>query len=440
MMNRRDFIKTAGTGAAVLGVAACAPKAAKSAIEEPKNAPELSGEMAQNFPGVSLLGYGCMRWPMVEAEDGKKVIDQQKVNEMVDFAIEHGVNYFDASPTYLGGECETATSIALNRHPREKWLLATKMSNFSNWTLENSKKMYQESLRIYQTDHIDYYLLHSIGNRKTFDTRFGDTGIMPFLLEEREKGHIRNLGFSFHGSPEGLKELLELHETYHWDFVQIQMNYIDWFEGPAKELYDMLDALEIPVVIMEPLLGGKLGSVPAPLAQRMKEREPGRSVASWAFRFCGTYPRVLTVLSGMTYMEHLQDNLSTYLGFKPLSEEELAMLDEIAETFKKYPLVDCTACNYCMPCPYGIDIPGIFAFYNKTVNEATYVSSKEQKDYVRARRKYLLSYNKAIPTIRQADHCIACGQCMKECPQRIRIPAELKKIDDYVEKLKQELL
>ncbi len=440
MMNRRDFLKTAGTGAAVLGVAACAPKAAKSAMEETGSAPELNGEMAQNFPGVSLLGYGCMRWPMVELEDGKKVIDQQKVNEMVDFAIEHGVNYFDASPTYLGGECETATSIALNRYPREKWLLATKMSNFSNWTLENSKKMYQESLRIYQTDHIDYYLLHSIGNRKTFDTRFGDTGIMPFLLEERSKGHIRNLGFSFHGNVDGLKDLLDLHETYHWDFVQIQMNYIDWFEGEADELYRMLDEKEIPVVIMEPLLGGKLGNMPAPLAQKLKEREPNRSIASWAFRFCGTYPRVLTVLSGMTYMEHLQDNLSTYLGFKPLTEEELTMLDGIAETFKKYPLVDCTGCQYCMPCPYGIDIPGIFSFYNKTVNEATYVTSKEQKDYIRARRKYLLSYNKAIPTVRQADHCIACGQCMKECPQRIRIPMELKKIDDYIENLKQELL
>lgn len=440
MMNRRDFIKTAGTGAAVLGVAACAPKAAKSVIEEPQNAPELNGEMAQNYPGVSLLGYGCMRWPQIEGEDGKKVIDQEKVNAMVDFAIEHGVNYFDASPTYLGGECETATSIALNRHPREKWLLATKMSNFSNWTLENSKKMYQESLRIYQTDHIDYYLLHSIGDRKGFDTRFGDTGIMPFLLEERKKGNIRNLGFSFHGPIDGLKELLDLHETYHWDFVQIQMNYIDWFEGDADELYRMLDEKEIPIVIMEPLLGGKLGNIPAPLAQQLKEREPGRSVASWAFRFCGTYPRVLTVLSGMTYMEHLQDNLSTYLGFKPLNDDELGMLDGIAETFKKYPLVDCTGCNYCMPCPYGIDIPGIFSFYNKTVNEATYVTSKEQKDYVRARRKYLLTYNKAIPTVRQADHCIACGQCMKECPQRIRIPMELKKIDDYIEKLKQELL
>lgn len=440
MMNRRDFIKTAGTGAAVLGVAACAPKAAKSVIEEPQNAPELNGEMAQNYPGVSLLGYGCMRWPQIEGEDGKKVIDQEKVNAMVDFAIEHGVNYFDASPTYLGGECETATSIALNRHPREKWLLATKMSNFSNWTLENSKKMYQESLRIYQTDHIDYYLLHSIGDRKGFDTRFGDTGIMPFLLEERKKGNIRNLGFSFHGPIDGLKELLDLHETYHWDFVQIQMNYIDWFEGDADELYRMLDEKEIPIVIMEPLLGGKLGNIPAPLAQQLKEREPGRSVASWAFRFCGTYPRVLTVLSGMTYMEHLQDNLSTYLGFKPLNDDELGMLDGIAETFKKYPLVDCTGCNYCMPCPYGIDIPGIFSFYNKTVNEATYVTSKEQEDYVRARRKYLLTYNKAIPTVRQADHCIACGQCMKECPQRIRIPMELKKIDDYIEKLKQELL
>ena len=439
MMNRRDFLKTAGAGAAVLGAAACAPKAAQSVIED-KNAPELKGEMAQNVPGVSLLGYGCMRWPMKDDENGNKVIDQEKVNELVDLAIEHGVNYFDASPTYLGGECEAATSEALNRYPREKWLLATKMSNFSNWTLENSKTMYRESLRIYKTDHIDYYLLHSIGNLKTFNTRFGDTGIMDFLLEERKKGAIRNLGFSFHGSPDGLKELLALHGKYHWDFVQIQMNYVDWYQGPAKELYNMLDELKIPVVIMEPLLGGRLSSVPAPLAQRMKELEPSRSVASWAFRFCGSFPRVLTVLSGMTYMEHLQDNLSTYLDFQPLKESDFNELERIAETFKKYPMVDCNDCKYCMPCPYGIDIPGIFSFYNKTVNEATYVTSSEQKGYARARRKYLLEYNKAIPTIRQADHCIACGECVKECPQRIRIPAELRRIDNYIENLKQELL
>lgn len=439
-MNRRDFIKTAGTGAAVLGVAACAPKAAKSAIEEPKNAPELSGEMAQNFPGVSLLGYGCMRWPMVEAEDGKKVIDQQKVNEMVDFAIEHGVNYFDASPTYLGGECETATSIALNRHPREKWLLATKMSNFSNWTLENSKKMYQESLRIYQTDHIDYYLLHSIGNRKTFDTRFGDTGIMPFLLEEREKGHIRNLGFSFHGSPEGLKELLELHETYHWDFVQIQMNYIDWFEGPAKELYDMLDALEIPVVIMEPLLGGKLGSVPAPLAQRMKEREPGRSVASWAFRFCGTYPRVLTVLSGMTYMEHLQDNVITYSPLHVLTDEDNRFLFETAQLIQKYPLIPCNDCKYCMPCPYGIDIPAVLTYYNKRVTESSLPMDREDPAYRKLRKSFLDEYDRAVPALRQANHCIGCRTCVEECPQKIDIPRQLQRIDEYVEHLKQNTL
>ena len=438
-MNRRDFLKKAGMGAAAVSVAACAPKAAKELAAAPAEH-KLEGTMAQNTPGVSLLGYGAMRWPMTKDADGKDIIDQEKVNELVDTAIAHGINYFDASPTYLGGDCERATSEALNRYPREKWLLATKMSNFSNWTLENSKLMYQESLRVYKTDHIDYYLLHAIGDMDGFNTRFGSTGIMDFLMEERKAGRIRNLGFSFHGSRQGLDDLLSLHDKYHWDFVQIQMNYVDWFNGDAEYLYNALDALEIHIVIMEPLLGGRLGDVPAPLAEKLKAMDPGSSIASWAFRFCGSYPRVLTVLSGMTYMEHLQDNLDTYLDFKPLTESEMAALKEIAELLGKYPLIGCTGCQYCMPCPYGIDIPGIFRFYNKTVNEGTYVVSQEQKDYARARRRYLASYDKAVETVRQADHCISCGKCMKQCPQRIRIPRELRRINEYVEQLKQGIL
>lgn len=443
-MDRRDFLKVAGTGAAALGVAACAPKAAESVIGRSEQKGSLEGEMLQNYPGVGVLGYGAMRWPMTTDENGKEIIDQQKVNELVDFALAHGVNYYDTSPVYLGGDSERATAEALNRHPREKWLLATKLSNFSNWTLENSKEMYRESLRIFNTDYIDYYLLHSVSGIANFDKRFGSTGIMDFLLKERELGHIRNLGLSFHGSKEGFDEIMALHEKYHWDFVQIQMNYLDWThasrDAKAEYLYAELDKREIPVVIMEPLRGGSLSDIPQQLAERLKEREPQKSVASWAFRFVGSHPRVLTALSGMTYMEHLQDNLDTFLDFKPLSDEDKEVLESIAEDISKYPLVRCTGCQYCMPCPYGIDIPGIFRFYNKTVNEGTYVETCEQKDYARARRRYLLNYDKAVPTVRQADHCISCGKCVSACPQHIRIPRELKRIDDYIENLKQDKL
>ena len=226
-MDRRDFLKTAGLGATALGVAACTPGTGVTATTGQNGLPA-GGRMAENVAGIGLLGYGCMRWPMVIGDDGVSRIDQEEVNRLVDYALEHGVNYFDTSPNYLGGKSEEATSIALNRHPREEWLLATKLSNFSDWSYDNSVLMYRNSLEVFKTDHIDYYLLHSIGGMQAFDTRFGSTGIMDFLMRERERGNIRNLGFSFHGDQEGFDELMSLHSRYHWDFVQIQMNYVDW--------------------------------------------------------------------------------------------------------------------------------------------------------------------------------------------------------------------
>lgn len=442
-MDRREFLKKAGVGAAALGVGACAPGSLKGGSDN--NETKSSGTMASNYEGVGLLGYGCMRWPQVKGDDGKNHIDQEAVNSLVDYALEHGVNYFDTSPVYLEGDSERATAEALNRHPREKWLLATKLSNFGDASYDNSVKMYRKSLEIFKTDHVDYYLLHSISGGANFDERFGSTGIMDFLLEERRKGHIRNLGFSFHGPESGFKELMALHEKYHWDFVQIQMNYVDWTHSgarnaSAKFLYEELDSREIPIIIMEPLRGGRLADLPAALADRLKEREPQKSLASWAFRFAGSFPRVKCILSGMTYMNHLQDNLDTFLDFKPLTDEEKDLLELTADQMEKYPLVRCTGCQYCMPCPYGINIPAIFRFYNDNVNAGTYVVNKEQEGYAKARRRYLLSYDKAIPSVRQADHCISCGRCEKACPQHIAIPRELRRIDAYIESLKREEL
>ena len=446
-MKRRDFIKISGAAAAGLGIAACAPRGTDGTGTKTTSpsAGEITGTMAQHYPGIGLLGYGCMRWPMIQGPDGKEVIDQEAVNALVDEAIAHGVNYFDTSPVYLQGKSEEASSIALNRHHRSEWLLATKLSNFSDWSYDNSVKMYRRSLEVFKTDHIDYYLLHSVSGGADFDKRFGSTGIMDFLLKEREAGRIRNLGLSFHGHQEGFDELMALHDKYHWDFVQIQMNYIDWTHAGgrntnAEYLYTELSKRDIPSVIMEPLRGGALANLPAKVAQELKAREPDKTLASWAFRYFGSFPKVMTVLSGMTYREHLEDNLRNYCGLVPLTEEELALLEKLAGDINSYPLVGCTACQYCMPCPYGIDIPGIFKFYNNQINEGTYVSSSEQKGYAKARRRYLAAYDKAVQSVRQADHCINCRQCMSHCPQHIRIPQELRRIDRLIESIKQETL
>ena len=427
-------MKISGAAAVTAGLASCAPRTRETALAKQGLGPE---HMAQHYPGIGLLGFGAMRWPMKDGE-----IDQEAVNEMVDYALAHGVNYFDTAPVYLRGKSERATAIALLRHPRESYLIATKCSNFQGpYSFEQGRDLYLKSFENFETDHIDYYLLHSISGYDAFKTRFLDTGLMDYFLRERELGHIRQLGFSFHGPLSGFDELIAMHDKYHWDFVQIQMNYNDWKhaqgEVNAEYMYEKLVELNIPVVIMEPLLGGRLATVPAPLADMLKAAEPDKSIASWAFRFVGSFPQVQCVLSGMTCMEHLRDNLETYLDFEPLSDEDFTLLDTVAEKINEYPLVHCTDCKYCMPCPYGINIPGIFQFYNRNIREGTFVVSAEQKNYAKARKKYLLEYDKAVPTLRQADHCIGCGQCVEACPQGIQIPEELHRIDQYVEALKQ---
>ena len=449
-MERRDFIKISSAGALALGAAAvgCTPKKTAAPAEE---GPEemVYRENPVNGDKVSLLGFGCMRWPMVE-KDGKRVIDQEAVNEMVDYALEHGINYFDTSPAYLMGQSEMAAGIALSRHPRDSYYIATKLSNFNNQTPEASIQMYRDSFEQLKTDYFDYYLLHAIGSGgvEAFRQRYVQNGMMEFLTKEREAGRIRNLGFSFHGSPSEFDSLIGLHDSgeYHWDFVQIEMNFVDWNHADGKRnanasyLYEELDKRGIPIVIMEPLLGGRLANVPDAIATQMKEREPDKSVASWAFRFCGTHPRVLCTLSGMTNMDPLLDNVKTFTHFKPLTDEELDFLERMATQMMEYPTVNCTDCKYCMPCPWGIDIPGIFKHYNTSVTEGRYPQTKEQKDYQKLKRAYLVSYNRAIPTLRQAEHCIHCGECLSHCPQSIPIPRELQRINRYIEKLKQDTL
>ena len=449
-MDRRDFLKTAGAGALAVGTTSltgCSFSSDKRA--------EVSGDASmqmrtspKNGEKVSLLGYGCMRWPMKKGEDGKDHIDQEAVNEMVDYAYRNGVNYYDTSPAYLQGQSEEAAGIALSRYPRESYYIATKLSNFNNFSREAGLKMYRDSQKALRTDYFDYYLLHAIGTSgfEGFEERYINNCLLDFLLEEREAGRIRNLGFSFHGRKEVFDRFMELHEKYHWDFVQIEMNYVDWEHAKVPEnvnadyLYEELAKRNIPATIMEPLLGGRLAKLPDVIAEKMKEREPQMSIASWAFRFCGSYPNILTVLSGMSSMDPLIENVETFSHFKPLNDEEKAFLMEMANLMEDYPTVPCTACSYCMPCPYGIDIPTIFRHYNDHVNSGEIAQSCEQDHFQRLKRRYLVSYDRAVDTVRQADHCIGCGQCRPKCPQSIDIPRVLRHIDRYVEKLKRETL
>ena len=456
-MDRREFLGRLGAGVAVstLALSGCAPKTGKdSALQGEIPLGKMTLRTNPNTGDkVSILGYGCMRWPTIETGENAGELDQEKINRLVDYAIEHGVNYFDTSPAYCKGQSERATGIALSRHPRDKYFIATKLSNFapSTWSREASTEMYHNSFKYLQTDHIDYMLLHAIGmgddGMEEFEKRYIDNGMLDFLVKERQAGRIRNLGFSYHGDIKVFNRALAEHDKYKWDFVQIQLNYLDWRHAKeinprntdAEYLYDELQKRGIPAVIMEPLLGGRLSKVHDHVAARLKQREPERSVASWAFRFAGTFPGVLTVLSGMTYMEHLQDNLRSFTPLQPLTDEEMRFLFDTADLMMQYPTVPCNDCKYCMPCPYGIDIPGILLHYNKCVNEGNLPESKQAENYRKARRAFLIGYDRSVPRLRQADHCIGCRRCVHHCPQNINIPGELRRIDRFAEYLKQGL-
>lgn len=459
-INRRDFLKRLGLGASVTGLAlaGCDSVGDKITGSESSLQPEKGKMTYRTNPKtgekVSILGYGCMRWPTKSgksARDDADEIDQDAVNDLVDTAIAYGVNYFDTSPAYCKGRSEHVTGIALSRHPRESYFIATKLSNFApaTWSREASIAMYHNSLKELQTDYIDNMLLHGIGmgedGMDAFNKRYIDNGVLDFLLKEREVGRIRNLGFSYHGDIKVFDYLLSQHDIYKWDFVQIQLNYVDWKHAKevnqrntnAEYLYGELEKRGIPAVIMEPLLGGRLSNVPEHVMTRLKQKEPERSVASWAFRYAGSFPGVMTVLSGMTYKEHLIDNLASFCPLKPLNEEELNFLYGTADLMMQYPTIPCNDCKYCMPCPYGLDIPAILLHHNKCVNEGNVPASSQSENYREARRAFLVGYDRSVPKLRQASHCIGCGQCVPHCPQSIDIPAQLHGIDRFVEDLKQ---
>ena len=464
-ISRRNFLKALGGGAVASSalLAACNDgKQTAASAREPEKGKMTYRVNPKTKERVSLLGYGMMRLPdKNEGKDpstgtGEIDIDQDMVNRQVDYAMEHGVNYFDTSPAYCQGKSERATGIALSRHKRSDYFIATKLSNFAEetWTRQASMEMFENSLKELQVDYVDYLLLHAIGQGKDalamFNSRYMDNGILDWLVEQREKGRIRNLGFSYHGDIKIYDMLLKWHDEgrYHWDFVQIELNYLDWNYADeinprntdAVYLYNELKKRGIPAVIMEPLLGGRLANVPDNIVAKMKQREPGQSVASWAFRFAGTPDGVLTVLSGMTYMEHLRENLCTYSPLKPLTGEEQKFLMEIADDIYNLKTIPCNDCKYCMPCPYGIDIPGVLLHYNRCIKEGNLPNKgNRDSDYRRARRAFLVGYDRSVPRLRQASHCIGCGRCVDHCPQGINIPEEMQRIDKFVEELKQDV-
>lgn len=400
---------------------------------------------------VSLLGYGAMRLPTVDgghanshaADVSTKPIDQERLNAQVRYMLDQGVTYFDTAPVYCRGASEgcLGKALAASGYDRSSYVIATKLSNFNplNQSLDACKKMFAHSLAELRTDYVDNYLLHSVGGggMKNFSKRYLDNGALDWCCELRRERKIRNLGFSFHGDPAVWDWCMAQHDKYRWDFVQIQMNYIDWRHAKAvnarnvdaEKLYGDLAKRKIPAVVMEPLLGGRLARYNWSLANELTPLDPEASLAKWAMRFCGSFDNVMTVLSGMTYTEHIEENVRTYSPLKRLTEREFAALDRAATAYLACDVVPCTACQYCMPCPYGLDIPALLAFRNDYLT----------KDEGRKAKEILRAYAKAIPEeLRRADHCTGCGRCTGHCPQSINIPREIGAIDAVIDVLKAE--
>ncbi len=458
-ISRRNFLKAVGAGSVATTAAlyGCRPNNTVSAEGGSRGEVPTDQMTYRTNPNtgdqVSLLGYGCMRWPLRQKADGNgEEIDQDAVNELIDYAIAHGVNYFDVAPTYVRGWSEEATGKALKRHPRDKFFIATKLSTHRDdpqlRTLAGSKALYESSRRKLQVDYIDYYLLHAtgLGGMQAVMERFYDNGMLNFLVEERKAGRIRNLGWSFHGDIEVFDFLLTQMDEgkIHWDFVMIQMNYIDWLHASgwntnAQYLLGELEKRNIPTAIMEPLLGGRLSRLSSESLNILQELRPHDSAGSWAFRYAGSPKNVYTVLSGMVYMEHLQENIRTFSPLDPISEEEYTALEKVTEIMLNGDYVQCTECQYCMPCPYGVDIPGVFGHYNRIISADKRLQSSKDENYKEARRAFLVGYDRTVPKLRQANHCIGCEICKPHCPQTIDIPNEMRRIDLYAEQLKQKI-
>lgn len=359
---------------------------------------------------ISLLGFGCMRLPRIN-EDTQD-IDKAKATGMVDYALAHGVNYFDTAYPYHDGLSEPFIGEALSRHPRESFYLASKLPTWLITCEADVERYFNEQLARCRVDYFDYYLVHSL-TAESYRT-MEKHNVYALLKEKQRQGKLRRLGFSFHDTPELLEKIAG---AYDWDFAQIQLNYMDWELQDAKRQYRILEDRHIPVIVMEPVRGGALASLCDESAALLKNASPRDSIASWAIRYAATLPNVLTVLSGMSDLEQVKDNIRTLTDFQPMREQEYRILEQVLAIYRKSAILPCTGCRYCMDCPAGVDIPGVFACYKDF--QITGNKPKFDVDYLNLGRDKL------------ADRCISCGQCVEHCPQGIRIPEMMEKIASF---------
>ena len=374
----------------------------------------------KDFQGMKLsaLGFGAMRLPVVDGDDTK--IDQAAVDEMVDYALEQGVNYFDTAWGYHGGNSEIAMGAALARHPRDSFYLATKFPGYDLSNMDKVEEIFEKQLEKTGAGYFDFYLIHNVCEMNIDEYLNLDHGIVAYLLKQKEAGRIRHLGFSAHGAIPVMKRFLEAYGE-HMEFCQIQLNFLDWEFQDAKGKVELLSKYNLPVWVMEPVRGGKLAQITDEESARLHELRPDESTVAWAFRFIQGIPEVCVTLSGMSNFEQLKENIQTFSEDKPLNEEESAALQAVVDEMLGRGTVPCTACHYCTShCPQGLDIPKLLEMYNEAIvtgGKGGFIPSM---------------YVNTLPEDKRPDACIGCGSCAAVCPQQIDIPGTLA---DFAAKL-----
>lgn len=360
----------------------------------------------------SLLGFGCMRFPT--NADG--TINEEEALAMIDRAYQSGVTYFDTAYPYHDGKSEAVTGKALARYPRDSYYLATKLPVWNVKTTADAERIFQEQLDRLQKDHVDFYLLHALNGGSWKSVK--ELDLTGFCEKLRADGKIRYLGFSFHDNYEVFEEIIT---SYKWDFCQIQLNYMDKDTQATLEGVKLAQKLGIPVIIMEPVKGGSLAKLPSEgIDELFKNARPDASTSSWALRYAASLDNVKVVLSGMTTMEQVEDNLSTFAGFEPLSDAEQEIVAQVADRLRSRVQNNCTGCRYCMPCPAGVDIPQCFRIWNQyhiygNADAARWDWTKETEDS------------------KKASNCIRCGKCEQACPQHIAIREDLARLQQELD-------
>ena len=364
---------------------------------------------------IPKLGFGFMRLPMIG-----KDIDIEQTKEMVDLFMSKGFSYFDSSWAYNGGKSEEAMKTAIvDRYPRESFQIATKCPVWFVQTEEEAKNMFWTSLKRTGAGYIDFYLLHNLGDSRT--KIFDDFGMWDYVRGLKEKGLVRHIGFSIHDKADALDKILTEHPEM--EFVQFQLNYADW-ESPtiqARKCYEVALKHNKPIVVMEPVKGGNLANLTESIRKIFEDANPNVSLASWAIRYAASLDNIITVLSGMSTIDQVRDNVSYMEKFQPLNQDELAVIERASKAISEIPSIPCTACEYCVEgCPQNIPIPNIFAAYNRKLIYQDLASAKG-------------NYGFATRTSGKASDCVACGDCEQVCPQHIEIIQNMNTIGQELE-------